>query len=81
MCSIALFFMKIKEFQNLASLILHMIRQILKECLCKIHLRYKVLNKVLHTIFNVTSDHDFIFLSSETSDTNFAKHVLIVHKM
>ena len=31
-------------------------------------------------MFNVVLDHDSILVSSETSNTYFAKHVLIAHK-
>jgi len=81
LCNKALLLMGIEEFQNLASFILHRIWQIIGECLCKIDLRYIVLNEVLNVIFNVVSNHDSILLSSETVDANFVKRVLIAHKI
>ena len=71
----------IKEFQTLTSFIPHRTQQILKECFCKRALGHKILNEVLIVMLNVVSDHDSICLSSETSDVNFSRHVLIKHQI
>jgi len=73
--------MAIKEYQNLTSLNLHRIRQILGECIHKIDLKHKVINEVLNDIFNVVPYHDSILLLSKTLDKSFTNHVLIMHKM